>query len=169
MVSGDDRGEEVAGTNPTQPTTDTIAGLDAALIVAPEVTHPPEIPLLGNPADTDDEKACWDAFQLLMQGFHTATHTLSDSYQDACREVQTIVRRALQRSMAINRILVRGASAAFRHWVKAVQPAMDCMEESLEEQAWLLQEALEAGKEAMEDILALLPAEVSPYLTPVVP
>ena len=46
---------------------------------------------------------------------------------------------------------------------------MDCMEESLEDQAWLLQEAWEAGKEATEDILAILPAEVSPYLTPVVP
>ena len=108
MVSGDDRGEEVAGTNPTQPTMGTVVGLDAALIVAPEATDPPEIPLLGNPADTDDEKARRDAFQLLMQGFHTATHTLSDSYQDACREVQTIVQRALQRSTAIDRTFVWG-------------------------------------------------------------
>ena len=43
------------------------------------------------------------------------------------------------------------------------------MEESLEEQARLLQAARQAGKEAMEDILALLPVEESPYLTPVVP
>ena len=43
------------------------------------------------------------------------------------------------------------------------------MEESLEEQARLLQAAQQAGKEAMEDILALLPAEESPYLTPVMP
>ena len=46
---------------------------------------------------------------------------------------------------------------------------MDCMEESLEEQARLLQAARQAGKEAMEDILALLPAEESPYLTSVMP
>ena len=41
--------------------------------------------------------------------------------------------------------------------------------ESLEEQACLLQTAQQAGKEAMEDILALLPVEESPYLTLVVP
>ena len=46
---------------------------------------------------------------------------------------------------------------------------MDCMEENLEEQAWLLQEARQAEKEATKDILALLPAEESPYLTRVVP
>ena len=43
------------------------------------------------------------------------------------------------------------------------------MEESLEEQACLLQTARQAGKEATEDILALLPVEESPYLTPVMP
>ena len=46
---------------------------------------------------------------------------------------------------------------------------MDCMGESMEEQSCLLQEARQAGKEATEDILALLPVEESPYLTPVVP
>ena len=46
---------------------------------------------------------------------------------------------------------------------------MDCMGESMEEQSPLLQEARPARKEAAEDILALLPAEESPYLTPVVP
>ena len=44
---------------------------------------------------------------------------------------------------------------------------MDCMGESLEEQSHLLQMAWQAGKEAKEDILALLPPEESPYLTPV--
>ena len=41
-------------------------------------------------------------------------------------------------------------------------------EKSLEEQSHLLQVAQEAGKEATEEILALLPEEDSPYLTPVV-
>ena len=62
-----------------------------------------------------------------------------------------------------------GVSAAIRLWVKAVHPAMDCKGESLEEKSHLLQEARKAGKEATEDILALLPVEESPYLTPVVP
>ena len=43
------------------------------------------------------------------------------------------------------------------------------MEESLEEQARLLQAARQAGKEATEDILSLLPAEESLYMTPVMP
>ena len=64
---------------------------------------------------------------------------------------------------------VWGASAIIRWWVRAVQPAMDCMGESLEEQVHLLQTARQAGKEATEDILALLPVEESPYLTPVMP
>ena len=128
-----------------------------------------ETPLLGDPADTDDEKARRDTFQLLMQGFYSATRTLSNSYQDACREVQTIVWRALQRATAIDHTFVWEASGAIRHWVKEVQPTMDCMEGSLEEQARLLQRAREARKEATEDILALLPTEADPYLTPVVP
>ena len=161
----DDRDEEVTGTNPGPAATNTTTGLDAALIVAPEVTGPPETPLLGNPADTDDEKASPDAFQLLMQGFYTVTCTLSGSYQDACWEVQTIIWRDLQRAMAVDRTFMWGASAAIHHWVKEVQPAIDCMDESLEEQARLLQKAWEARKEATEDILALLPVETNPYLT----
>ena len=69
----------------------------------------------------------------------------------------------------MDRTFVWGALAAIRRWVRAIQPAMDCMEESLEEQVRLLQMAQQAGKEATEDILALLPVEESLYLTPVVP
>ena len=61
MVSGDDRGEEVAGTNPAQPTMVTSVDPDASLIVASEVADPLEIPLLDDPVDTDDEKAHRDA------------------------------------------------------------------------------------------------------------
>ena len=138
-------------------------------MVAPEAPEGPEAPLLVDPADTDDEKARRDAFQLIMQGFHTATCTLSHGYQQACKEVQNIVWRSMKKSTAIDRTFVWGASAAIRRWVRAIQPAMDCMGESLEKQSHLLQMAWQAGKEAMEDILALLPAEESPYLTPVMP
>ena len=165
MVSGDDGAIETMGANPTGPTRQeaTITSPDVNLAVAPEAL------LLADPADTDDEKAPRDAFQLIMQGFHTATRTLSDEYQEACKEVQTIVRKSLRKSTAVDRTFVWGASAAIHLWVKAVHPAMDCMGESLEEQSRLLHAARQAGKEATEDILALLPAEESPYLTPVVP
>ena len=116
IMSGDDRNdrdEEVMGSNPRPAATNTATGLDAALKVASEVMDPTEIPLLGDPADTDDEKARRDAFQLLMQDFYSATRTLSNSYQDACREVQTIVRRALQRATAVDRTFVWGAPVLF--------------------------------------------------------
>ena len=138
-------------------------------MVAPEAPEGSEAPLLADPEDTDDEKARWDAFQLIMQGFHATTCTLSNSYQQACKEVQNIVRRSMKKSTVMDCTFVWGALAAVHRWVRAVQPAMNCMEESLEEQVRLLQAARQAGKEAMEDILALLPAEESPYLTPVMP
>ena len=77
--------------------------------------------------------------------------------------------KSLRRSTTIDRTLLWGASAAICHWVWAVHLAMDCLEESIEEQSRLLQEAWKAGKEATKDILNLFPAEESPYLTMVVP
>ena len=137
MVSGDDGAIEIMGVNPTGPTRQeaTITSPDVNLVVALEAL------LLANPGDTDDEKAHWDAFQLIMQGFHTATCTFSDKYQEACKEVQTIVGKFLRKSTTIDHTFVWGASAAICQWVKAVHPAMDCMGESLEEQSHLLQEA----------------------------
>ena len=171
MVSRDEGAEEVMGTKPIWPMEPiaAVTGMAVNLAVAPEAPEGSEAPLLADPADTDDEKARRDAFQLIMQGFHAATRTLSDSYQQACKEVQNIVRRSMKKSTAIDHTFVWGTLATICRWVRAVQPAMDCMEESLEEQACLLHAARKAGKEAMEDILALLPAEESPYLTPVMP
>ena len=98
MVSGDKGGKEAMGTNPIWPTRPvaTVTGLAVNLVVAPEAPEGREAPLLVDPADTDDEKACWDAFQLIMQGFHATTRTLSDGYQQACKEVQNIVRRSMK-------------------------------------------------------------------------
>ena len=147
MVSGDNGAEEAMGADPIWPTRQVamVTGPAANLMVAPET---PEASLLANPADTDDEKAHWDAFQLIMQGFHTATRTLSFEYQEACKEVQTIVRKSLRKSIAVDHTFVWGASATIHWWVKAVHPAMDCTGESLEEQSRLLQEAQKARKEA---------------------
>ena len=80
MVSGDEGAKEAMETNPVWPTgpVATVMGLAVNLTVAPEA------PLLVDPADTDDEKAHRDAFQLIIQGFHAATCTLSDGYQQAC-------------------------------------------------------------------------------------
>ena len=165
IVSADDGVEEVTGTDPVQQTGQgpTITSPGINLAVAVNAT------LLADPDDTDDEKARWEAFQLIKQGFSTATRTLLDGYQQACKEVQTIVRKSLRKSTAEDRTFVWGSSAAICHWVWAIHPAMDCLGESIEEQMCLLQEAQKTGKEAMEDILNLPPAEENPYLTPVMP
>ena len=125
------------GMDPTGPTG------QEAMITSPDVnlTVAPEAPLLADPADTDDEKACQDAFWLIMQGFHTATRIFSNEYQEACKEVQTIGQKSLRKSTTVDRTFVWGASAAICWWVKAVHPTMDCMGESIEEQSRLLQEA----------------------------
>ena len=129
MVSGNEGGEEAMGTNPIWPTGPiaAVTGLAVNLAVAPEALEGPEAPLLADTADTDDEKARQDPFQLIMQGFHAATCTLSDGYQQACKEVQNIVQRSMKKSTAMDCTFVWGASAAVRQWVRAVQPAMDCM------------------------------------------
>ena len=171
MVSRDDGAEEAMGTNPVRPARPVAAvtGLATDLTVALEAPEGLGAPLLGDPTDTDDEKARQDAFQLIMQGFHAATCTLCDEYQEACKEVQTIIQRSLRKSTAIDRTFVWGASGAIRQWVRAVHLAMDCMGKSMDKQLLLLQAAHQAGKEATEDLLALLPEEESPYLTSVVP
>ena len=117
------------GTNPIWPTgpVAAVTGPAVNLTVALEALEGPETPLLADPADTDDEKACQDPFQLIMQGFHAATHTLSDGYQQACKEVQNIVWRSMKKSTAMDCTFVWGALAAIHRWVQVVQPAMDCM------------------------------------------
>ena len=51
------------------------------------------------------------------------------------------------------------ASTALRRWVKAVQPAIDCLGKSMAEQSHLLEDAWKAGMEITKEILALYPLE----------
>ena len=104
-----------------------------------------------------------------MQGFHTVTQTLSDNYQQACVEVQNIVWRSLRKSTTIDQTFVHGASNAIHQWVRTIYPVIDCMGESAEEQAHLLQEAQKAGKQITVEMLALLPDGNDSNLPPVVP
>ena len=116
MVSRDEGTEEVMGTNPVWQTgpAATVTGPAVNLAVAAEAPEGSEAPLLADPADTDNEKAHWDAFQLIMQGFHAATRTLSKRYQQACKEVQNIVRRSMKKSTVMDHTFVWGVLAAVR-------------------------------------------------------
>ena len=62
-----------------------------------------------------------------------------------------------------------GASGAIHHWLDSVRPAMAATEESTKDQAQLLSEAQQAGKDALDSILEFIPEEQEPQLTPVFP
>ena len=83
MASGDDGARQVTGTVPVG-----LAGL-MATITSPtfNLTVAPTIPEGSDPqlGDPEDEKDCQGTFPLIMEGFQTATRTLSDGYQDACK------------------------------------------------------------------------------------
>ena len=81
--------------------------------------------------DTDEEKAQLDAYKGVMWGLHTASHTLSEGYQRACLEVQGLVNQSLSLSTEKDRMFVAEASTALCRWVKAVQPAIDCLGKSM--------------------------------------
>ena len=91
MASADESkgAEEASGAIPGQNFTTTVIEDPSAKLevmpVAPPGTDQP---------DTDDQKAWRDTFWLILQGFHTATQTLSENYQQACVEVQGIVQRS---------------------------------------------------------------------------
>ena len=58
-----------------------------------------------------------------------------------------------------------GASGAIRQWVDSVRPAMAGIEESTKDQAQLLAQARQAGKDVLETILNFIPEEEEPKLT----
>ena len=50
--------------------------------------------------DTDEQKACLDAYQSIIWGLHVASHTLLEGYQRACLEVQGMVNQSVNLSTA---------------------------------------------------------------------
>ena len=94
----------------------------------------------GN-GDADKQKIQLDAYQGVMQGLHAASHNLSDGYQRACLEVQGLVRQSLDRSTSKDHKFVVEASTALHQWVKAVQPAINCLDKSVAERSRLLEDA----------------------------
>ena len=95
----------------------------------------------------------------IMWGLHAATQTLSDRYQWACLEVQGLVKQSLDLTTEKDHKFVAEESTALCRWVKAVQPAIDCLGKSMAEQSCLLEDAWKAGMQIIKDILALYPPE----------
>ena len=123
----------------------------------------------GNDEEPQEPKEPLEPYQIVLQGFQTISQTLSAAYGAASAEIQIIVRKSLAKTTAEDRTFIWGASGAIRQWVDSVRPAMASSEESTKDQAQLLAEARQAGKDVLETILHFIPEEEEPKLTSVFP
>ena len=125
----------------------------------------------GDGEEPEEPKEPLELYQIILQGFRTVSQTLSVAYGAASSEIQTIIRKSLAKATAENRTFIWGASGAIRHWLDSVMPAMAATEKSTKDQAQLLAEARQAGKDALHSILEFIPEEEEqePHLTPVFP
>ena len=108
-----------------------------------------------------------EPYEIVLQGFWTISQTLSAAYGAASDEIQTLVRKSLAKTTAEDRTFIWGASGAIHHWLDSVRPAMVDTGENTKDQAKLLEEARQAGKDALNSILEFIPEEQEPHLTPV--
>ena len=127
----------------------------------------------GDGEEPEEPKEPQEPYQIVLQGFQTVSQTLSVAYGAASSEIQTVVRKGLAKVTAEDRTFVWGASGAIRHWLDSIKPAMAAKEESTKDQAQLLAEARQAGKDALDTILEFIPEEQEqewePHLTLVFP
>ena len=117
----------------------------------------------------EPEKPPLEPYDIVLQGFRTVSQTLSAAYGAASSEIQTIVWKSLAKTTAEDWTFVWGASGAIHHWLDSIRLAMASTEETTKDQAQLLAEARQAGKNALDSILELIPEEQEPQLTPVFP
>ena len=130
------------------------------------------------PQDPDDDAP--DLAGQVLQGFHTVTQTLSATYGSASSDIQQVIRRSLRESTNDDRTFIYGASNAIHCWVESVRPAMAGSEmgkgsgeagketKVTKDPTQLLADAREAGKDAIDAVLDLIP-EVDHRLPPVYP
>ena len=123
----------------------------------------------GDGEEPQEPEEPLEPYEIILQGFWTISQTLSAAYRAASAEIQIIVRKSLAKTTAEDRTFVWGASGAIRHWLDSVRPAMAATEKSTKDQAKLLAEAWQAGKDALNSILEFIPEEQEPKLTPVFP
>ena len=117
----------------------------------------------------EPEEPPLEPYEIVLQGFRTVSQTLLVAYGAASSEIQTIVWKSLAKITAEDWPFVWGASGAIHHWLDSVRLAMASMEESTKDQAQLLAEARQAGKDAFDSILEFIHEEQEPQLTPVFP
>ena len=124
----------------------------------------------GDGEEPQEPKEPLELYQIILQGFCTVSQTLSVAYGAASAEIQIIVWKSLAKTTAEDQTFVWGASGAIHQWIDSIRPAMASSEESTKDQAQLLAEAQQAGKDVLKMILGLIPEEEEePKLTSVFP
>ena len=123
----------------------------------------------GDDEEPQEPKEPLEPYQIVLQGFRTVSQTLSAAYGAASAEIQIIVRKSLAKTTAEDWTFIWGASRAIHQWIDSIRPAMAGSEESTQDQAQLLAEARQAGKDVLETILNFIPKEEEPKLTSVFP
>ena len=123
----------------------------------------------GDDEEPQEPKEPLEPYQIVLQGFRTVSQTLSAAYGAASAEIQIIVWKSLAKTTAEDRTFIWGASGAIHQWIDSVRLAMAASEKSTKDQAQLLVEARQAGKDVLETILNFIPKEQEPKLTSVFP
>ena len=120
----------------------------------------------GDDGEPQEPEEPLEPYQIVLQGFRTVSQTLSAAYGATSAEIQIIVRKSLAKTTAEDRTLYGGPLGPFAN---SVRLAMAGSEEGNKDQAQLLAEAQQAGKDVLETILNLIPEEEEPKLTLVFP
>ena len=151
-------------------------GVDDPANPGPAPGEAPEGAQLGeDQVGAGDDEEPWEPeeplepYEVILQGFRTITQTLSAPYRAASDAIQIILQKSLAKTTAEDWTFIWGASGAICQWLDSVKLAMDCTEKSTKDQAQLLADAQQAGKDALDSILELIPEEQEPDLTPVFP
>ena len=113
----------------------------------------------GDGEEPEEPEEPREPYQIVLQGFWIVSQTLSAAYGAASSKIQTIVRKSLAKATAEDRTFVWGASGAIHRWLDSVKPAMAATEEDTKDQAQLLAEVRQAGKDALDTILEFIPKE----------
>ena len=119
----------------------------------------------GDDEEPQEPEEPLEPYQIVLQGFRTISQTLSAAYGATSAEIQIIVQKSLVKTTAEDRTFIWGASGAIHQWIDSIRPAMAGSEESTKDQAQLLAEAQQAGKDVLETILNFIPEEEEPKLT----
>ena len=95
---------------------------------------------------------------------------LSEAYGHASGEIEILLWKNLAMATHWDRNVVFGALRAIHTWIDCVKPAMALSDQDAGEQTWLLAEARQARKDALDHVVTYIPEDGNPaMLTPIYP